>query len=93
MAKKNEFTFKPYGNWMVLPDPTTRKTESGLILDDETAKKMATNVLEVIAAGPNCEMAKPGVTVVVNPMADAMRMTIQEKPCVLINEHNILGVL
>tara|TARA_S200002703_G_scaffold56167_2_gene48769 strand:- start:3255 stop:3539 length:285 start_codon:yes stop_codon:yes gene_type:complete len=89
MTKNTEF--RPYGNWLVLPDPTTKETESGLILDDSTAKKMATNVLEVLAAGPLCQMAKVGDIVLVNPMSEAMRMTINEKPCILINEHNILG--
>ena len=89
MAKKTEF--RPYGNWLVLPDPTTTETESGLILDDSTAKKMATNVLEVLAAGPQCIMAEVGATVLVNPLSEAMRMSINDKPCVLINEHNILG--
>lgn len=91
MTKEKELNFSPYGNWLVLPDPTTRKTESGIILDDDTAKKMATNVLEVLAAGPLCEFSKTGDEVMINPMADAMKMTINGIPCVLVNEHNLLG--
>ena len=52
MTKEKQLNFSPFGNWLVLPDPTTRKTESGIILDDDTAKKMATNILKVLAAGP-----------------------------------------
>ena len=86
-----ELNFKPYGNWIVCPDPTTRKTESGIILDDETAKKMAPNILTVLAKGENCTMCDVGDEIMVNPMADAMKMTINKVPCILVSEHNLLG--
>ena len=91
MTKKKELNFLPYGNWLVLPDPTTRKTESGIILDDAAAKALVTNILEVLATGPSCIMAEIGDEVMVNPMADAMKMTINGIPCVLVSEHNLLG--
>ena len=91
MTKEKQLNFSPFGNWLVLPDPTTRKTESGIILDDDTAKKMATNILKVLAAGPTCIMANVGDEVMINPMAEAMKMTINEVPCVLVSEHNLLG--
>ena len=52
--------FKPNGNWIVLPDPTTHETDSGIILDDKTAQANAkkANVLEVIAVGPTCILLK-----------------------------------
>ena len=52
---------------------------------------MATNILKVLAAGPTCIMANVGDEVMINPMADAMKMTINEVPCVLVSEHNLLG--
>ena len=87
----NNLNFKPYGNWLVCPDPTTNKTKSGIILDDDTAKKLATNILTVLEAGPSCVMASAGDEIMVNPMAEAMKMTINDTPCILVSEHNILG--
>ena len=46
--------FKPNGNWVVLPNPAKKKTDSGIILDDATVNKMKTNILKVCAVGPNC---------------------------------------
>lgn len=93
MTKKTSLGFKPYGNWLVLPDPTTRKTDAGIILDDATAKKMQTNILEVLACGPQCVQVNVGDTVMVDPRSDAMRTDIEDKAVVLINEHSILGIL
>ena len=43
MSKKNFKEFKPNGTWLLLPDPTTKKTDSGIYLDEDTARKAATN--------------------------------------------------
>ena len=32
--------FKPSGSWIVLPDPIVKETESGIILDETTAKDL-----------------------------------------------------
>jgi len=85
--------FTPSGNWLVLPDPTITQTESGIFLDEQTAKDNAknSNVLEVIKAGPNCIFVKKGNTVMVDPRSEAIKAVIDEKNYLLVGEHQILG--
>ena len=66
MSKK-KINFEPFGGWVVLPNPAKKKTNAGIILDDETAKKLQTNILEVLAVGPDCRHTKVGDTVMVDP--------------------------
>ena len=83
--------FEPNGNWVVLPDPSKKQTDSGIILDDKTAKSITTNILKVLAAGPQCGFAKVGDTVMVDPRAEAMIVELDEKACIMISEHQLLG--
>ena len=83
--------FKPNGNWVMLPNPAKRKTESGIILDDATVNKLKTNILEVLAVGPNCMFAKKGDTVMVDPRSEAARTEIDGELYLVISEHQILG--
>ena len=83
--------FKPNGSWVVLPDPSKNKTDSGIILDDKTAKSMNTNILEVLAAGPQCHFAKVGETVMVDPRSEAVIIHVDEKQYIMISEHQLLG--
>jgi len=83
--------FKPNGSWVVLPDPSKSKTDSGIILDENTAKSISTNILEVFAAGPQCHFAKIGETVMVDPRAEAMLVELDGKSCIMISEHQLLG--
>ena len=89
MAKK--IKFKPYGAWILLPDPTSNKTESGIIVDEKTARKLSTNVLEALAVGPNCISAKVGDTLMVDPASEARRITLDKQTYLLVLEHQILG--
>jgi|19_taG_2_1085344.scaffolds.fasta_scaffold04946_7 co-chaperonin GroES (HSP10) len=95
MAKKNFKNFRPNGLWLLLPDPTAKKTESGIYLDEDTARKSATNVLEVLEVGPNCKFVEKGDTVFIDPRpgSDAVVSEICGKSCILIMEHQVLGVL
>jgi len=83
--------FKPNGNWVVLPDPSKKKTDSGIILDEKTAKSITTNILEILAAGPQCHFAKVGDTVMVDPRAEAMIVHIDDIQYIMISEHQLLG--
>ena len=83
--------FKPNGSWVVLPDPSKKKTDSGIILDDDIARKQSTNILEVLAAGPQCGFAKVGETVMVDPRAEAMIVHIDNTQYIMISEHQLLG--
>ena len=85
--------FKPSGSWIVLPDPIVKETESGIILDETTAKENArrSNVLKALAVGPHCQFVELGDTVMVDPRSEAARTEIDDKLYLIISEHQILG--
>ena len=83
--------FKPNGSWVVLPDPTKTETDSGIILDTDTAKKQATNILEILAIGPDCKFVKVGDTVMVDPRTEAVVTEIDKKNYLIVGEHQVIG--
>ena len=83
--------FKPNGAWVVLPDPSQSKTDSGIILDKATARAKSTNILEVLAVGPQCTFVKKGNTVMVDPRTEAVMAIIDKKEYLLVGEHQLLG--
>ena len=85
--------FKPNGNWIVLPDPTTHETDSGIILDEKTAQANAkkANVLEVLAVGSNCLFVKKGDIVMVDPRTEAIITNIEDEKYLMVAEHQVLG--
>ena len=83
--------FKPNGSWVVLPDPSKTKTDSGIILDQKTAKSLNTNILEVLAVGPQCHFVKTGETVMVDPRSEAIIVDVDDKQYIMISEHQLLG--
>jgi len=83
--------FKPSKNWIVIPDPTKTTTDSGIILDESTAKAQATNVLTASAVGPECEFVKKGDTIMIDPRTEAVRAPIEGTTYLLIQEFQVLG--
>ena len=85
--------FKPNGSWVVLPDPTITETESGIILDEATAMQNAkrSNILDVLAVGPQCTFIKIGDTVMVDPRTEAVKCRLEDKDMLLVGEHQLLG--
>ena len=83
--------FKPNGAWVLLPDPSKTKTDSGIILDKKTARAKSTNILEVLAVGPNCIFAKKGDTVMVDPRSEAVIAEIDKNQYLLVTESQLLG--
>ena len=73
--------FKPNGAWVVLPDPTSETTDSGIILDEVTRKSLETNILKVLAVGPHCTFLKVGDIATIDPRTEAIRMDIDDKAC------------
>ena len=92
MAKK-KINFKPLRDWILLPDPRKSKTESGIILDAATADKITTNILEVLAVGPDTKVVKKGDTVMVDPNVAGMIIEVEEISYVLVSEYHCLGIL
>ena len=83
--------FKPNGSWVVLPDPSKTQTDSGIILDKKTARAKSTNILEVLAVGPQCTFVKKGDTVMVDPRTEAVVAVIDKTEYLLVGEHQLLG--
>lgn len=83
--------FTPNNSWVVLPDPTSETTESGIILDETTRKARATNVLKVLAVGPQCTFVDIGDTAIIDPRTEAIQLTIEGTECLLVGEHQIVG--
>ena len=85
--------FKPNGSWVVLPDPTITETESGIILDKATAmaKARTSNVLKVLAIGPQCTFVKTVDIVMVDPRTEAVKSNIEDKDYLIVGEHQLLG--
>ena len=89
MSKEIKFT--PQGQWILLPDPSAQKRESGIILDEVTAKKLSTNILKVLKTGEHCQFCKEGDTVMVDPTTEARRVTLADVTYLLVGESQILG--
>jgi co-chaperonin GroES (HSP10) len=85
--------FKPLRDWILLPDPRKTKTESGIILSEEAADQMTTNVLDVLDVGPECKSVKVGDTVMVDPTVAGKIIVVDEKSFVLVSEYHVLGIL
>jgi len=91
---KNIYTmkFQPNGNWILIPDPTKTKTESGIILGEEAAKSQSTNILTVLKVGPDCTFVKENDTVLIDPRTEAVRSSIEGTNYLLIQEFQVLGL-
>ena len=90
MAKLN---FLPTRDWVVLPLQRKDKTDAGIELLEGAANSLRTNILEVLAAGPKCELVKTGDTVMVHPSTEGLLVEIDGKECVMVNEFSICGIL
>lgn len=90
MAKLN---FLPTRDWVVLPLQRKDKTAAGIELLDGAANSLRTNILEVLAAGPKCELVKTGDTVMVHPSTEGLLVEIDGTECVMVNEFSICGIL
>ena len=89
----SKINFIPARDWVVLPLHRENETEAGILLSDATANALRTNNLEVLAAGPNCEMVKVGDTVMVHPSSEGLVVEIEKKQYVMVNEFQICGVI
>ena len=85
--------FKPNGAWVLLPNPAKRKTDSGIILDDTSVNMLKTNILKVLAVGPNCIFAKEGDTIMIDPRGEGVVVELNEVDYVMVMEHQILGIM
>lgn len=83
--------FKPTRDWVVLPIPDKKTTDSGIHLPDGAAASLRTNILTALAVGPKCEEIKEGDTVYVHPETNGVIIEIPEGTFVMVNEFMLLG--
>lgn len=85
--------FIPTRDWVVLPMQRKDKTDAGIELVGGAENSLRTNILEVVAAGPKCEMVKKGDTVMVHPTSEGLVINLAEGEFVMVNEFMICGVI
>tara|TARA_B100002019_G_scaffold286862_1_gene297974 strand:+ start:236 stop:514 length:279 start_codon:yes stop_codon:yes gene_type:complete len=85
--------FKPTRDWVVLPMQRKDKTDSGIELVGGAENSLRTNILKVVAAGPQCQMVKEGDTVMVHPTSEGLVINLDEGEFVMVNEFTICGVI
>jgi co-chaperonin GroES (HSP10) len=90
MSKLN---FNPTRDWIVLPFQQLEKTDSGIMLAGGAEKSMKSNILEVVAVGPDCKTIKEGDTVMVHPTSEGLIIDLDEGKFVMVNEFMICGVI
>jgi co-chaperonin GroES (HSP10) len=85
--------FNPTRDWVVLPLPVKTKTDSGILLSEQAANSLKSNILEVVAAGPECKSVAKGDMVYVHPETTGVIIDIDEGSFVMVNEFMLLGVI
>lgn len=84
------FNFHPTRDWVVLPIQE-QKEKSGILLAGGAERSLRSNILEVVAAGPNCENIKKGDTVMVHPTTEGLVIEVDGENYVMVNEFQICG--
>jgi co-chaperonin GroES (HSP10) len=89
----NLINFNPTRDWVVVPDPSVKETESGILLSEGSAMAAKKPTSTVVATGPQCAQIKVGDEVLVHPTAEGFFFEIEGKKYAAINEFMVLGVL
>lgn len=85
--------FEPTRDWLVVPKPDKTVTDAGIILSGRAAASLRTNVLPVLAAGPDCK-CKTGDTVYIHPASEGVVIELNDTEYVMINESMaVLGIV
>lgn len=89
----SKINFLPTRDWVVLPTQRRNKTEAGILLTGGAENSLKTNILKVVATGPQCQLVKEGDTVMVHPTSEGLIITVEEKEYVMVNEFMICGII
>ena len=85
--------FNPTRDWVVLPIPHKKVTDSGILLSDEAANSLKSNILQAVKVGPECKQVKEGDTVYVHPETTGVIIDVEGTQYVMVNEFMLLGVI
>lgn len=89
-----EIGFTPLNDWVVVPYINPQKTDAGLYIPEGAKNPLHKgNILEVLAAGPNCTQVKVGDTVMINPAAQGNIIELRGIQYVMVNEFMLLGIV
>lgn len=90
---KRNMNFNPTRDWVVLPIPNKKVTDSGILLSEQAANSLKSNILEVLKAGPECKQVKQGDIVYVHPETTGVLIEVDGNEYVMVNEFMLLGVI
>lgn len=85
--------FNPTRDWVVLPIPTKKVTDSGILLSESAASSLKSNILEALKVGPECKQVKEGDIVYVHPETSGVIIEVDGSQYVMVNEFMLLGVI
>ena len=85
--------FNPTRDWVVLPIPTKKVTDSGILLSDGAANSLKSNILKAVKVGPECKQVKEGDTVYVHPETSGVVIEVEGVEYVMVNEFMLLGII
>lgn len=88
-----QIKFQPTRDWVVLPMQKRDQTDSGILLAGGAENSMKSNILKVIAAGPECKHVKQGDTVMVHPTSEGLIINLDEGEFVMVNEFTLVGII
>ena len=89
----NKIRFRPSRDWVIFASPRIETTDAGIQLLGDAQKAMSSNIVEVLACGPTCEMVKVGDTVLVHPESSALIIHVDDGEYACVNEFQIVGVI
>ena len=89
----SKIKFQPTRDWVVLPLQRKDRTDAGIVLTGGAENSLRSNILKVIAAGPECKGVKEGDTVMVHPTSEGLIISLDEGEFVMVNEFMLLGII
>jgi co-chaperonin GroES (HSP10) len=89
----NLINFNPTRDWVVVPDPSVKETDGGILLSEGAAMAAKKPTSTIVAAGPQCTQVKVGDEILVHPTAEGFFFEVDGKKYAAINEFMVLGVI
>jgi co-chaperonin GroES (HSP10) len=89
----NLINFNPTRDWVVVPDPSVKETDGGILLSEGAAMAAKKPTSTIVACGPQCTQVKVGDEILVHPTAEGFFFEVDGKKYAAINEFMVLGVI
>ena len=89
----NLINFNPTRDWVVVPDPSVKETDGGILLSEGAAMAAKKPTSTIVACGPQCSQVKVGDEILVHPTAEGFFFEVDGKKYAAINEFMVLGTI